>query len=83
MFQLQNKAYEIDFARAPQLRLATYFRELLTSDSIRKEIGVFSLAQLFESHYTSIRKGFLKQDYLASPLQPNQIWHTWADFSFC
>lgn len=63
-FQLQNKAYEIDFARAPQLRLATYFRELLTSDSIRKEIGVFSLAQLFESRYTSIRKGFLKQDYL-------------------
>ena len=54
----------IDFARAPQLRLATYFRELLTSDSIRKEIGVFGLAQLFESRYTSIRKGFLKQDYL-------------------
>lgn len=63
-FKLQTKAYEIEFSRAPQSRLANYFRALLTSDSTRKEIKLFRLAHLFESRYIELRKVFLRQDLL-------------------
>lgn len=63
-FQLQTKAYDIEFARAPKSRLAGYFRALLTSDSTRKEIKVFRLAELFEDKYTKLRSSFLQQDAL-------------------
>lgn len=64
VFQLQAKTYDIEFSRAPQSRLANYFRALLTSDSTRKEIKIFRLAQLFEERYVEIRRIFLNQDLL-------------------
>ncbi len=63
-FQLQTRAYDIEFSRAPQSRLANYFRALLTSDSTRKEIKLFRLAHLFESRYLELRRTFLRQDLL-------------------
>lgn len=61
-FQMQTKAYDIEYARAPKLRLAAYFRALLTSDAARKEIKIFSLEKLFEQGYIKLRKIFLQQD---------------------
>lgn len=63
-FQLQSKIYDIEFGRAPQTRLANYFRALLTSDATRKEIKIFRLARLFEDRYIQLRKIFLRQDLL-------------------
>lgn len=61
-FRLQAKAYDIEYARAPQSRLASYFRALLTSDAVRKEIRIFRLARMFQESYAGLRKRFLDQD---------------------
>lgn len=61
-FRLQARAYDIEYARAPQSRLASYFRALLTSDAVRKEIRIFRLARMFQESYAGLRKRFLDQD---------------------
>ena len=61
-FRLQARAYDIEYARAPQSRLASYFRALLTSDVVRKEIRIFRLARMFQESYAGLRKRFLDQD---------------------
>ena len=61
-FRLQARAYDIEYARAPRSRLASYFRALLTSDAVRKEIRIFRLARMFQESYAGLRKRFLDQD---------------------
>lgn len=67
-FELQNRAFEIEYSRAPNVRLANYFRELLCSDSARKEIRVFRLGGIFEERYVELLKMFLCQDLLLARL---------------
>lgn len=67
-FQLQNRQFEVDYSRASMSRLASYFRGLLCSDSVRKEIRIFHLASVFETQYVKLLSAFLKQDLLLARL---------------
>mgnify|MGYP000845837263 CR=1 FL=1 len=67
-FDLQNKVFHVEYERAPTSRLANYFRELLCSDSTRKEIRIFQLGNIFEERYVRILRSFLEQDLLLAKL---------------
>lgn len=60
--KIQTMAYTIDYNRASDRRVASYYRSLLMSDSARKEIILFKYADILRERYSVLQKKFQFQD---------------------
>lgn len=60
--KIQTMAYTIDYNRASDRRVVSYYRSLLMSDSARKEIILFKYADILRERYSVLQKEFQFQD---------------------